>query len=119
MGVKMGQDSKANQGREQSNGSVSLQVRNSVLMLEGDITFLTVNQVLTQGREAIKSLSADSAVLDLSAVTKADSAGLALVVDWARTAKQCETQLKIIGVSPHLADIARVSGLEDFLAGEQ
>lgn len=116
----MGQTS---QGQERGNksheGRISLLVRKNVLTLEGEISFLTVNQVLAQGREAIKALSADKAVLDLSAVTKADSAGLALVVDWARTARRRGNQLQIIGVSQHLADIARVSGLEDFLAGDQ
>ena len=60
---------------------------------------------------------AQKIVLDLSAVTKADSAGLALVVDWMRTAKQRDSDLQIVGASAQLTDIARVSGLADFLAG--
>jgi anti-anti-sigma regulatory factor len=41
------------------------------------------------------------------------------VVDWVRTAKQRGAELRIVGVSAQLADIARVSGLEDFLAGDR
>ena len=93
----------------------SLQVRDGVLCVSGEICFDTVNQLLAEGRRAIRALSGDGALLDLSAVTKSDSAGLALVVDWVRTAHQRDVQLKVVGVSSQLLDIARVSGLDDFL----
>ena len=94
-----------------------LQVHESTLVLSGEISVHTVTSLLGEGRAAIKALPADMAVLDLSAVTKADSAGLALVVDWMRTAKHGGSKLQVVGLSAQLADIARVSGLEDFLCG--
>ena len=104
---------------EQLRAPTRLQVRDNTLALSGEISFHTVNSILVAGRAALGALSAAQVVLDLSAVTKSDSAGLALVVDWVRTAKQHGAQLRIVGVSAQLADIARVSGLEDFLAGDR
>lgn len=104
---------------EQSFAQAELQVRDGTLFVSGEICFHTVDQLLAEGRGAIRALSSDEAVLDLSAVTKSDSAGLALVVDWVRTAQQRGAQLQVVGVSPQLLDIARVSGLDDFLSGVQ
>jgi phospholipid transport system transporter-binding protein len=104
---------------EQSVAQAELQVRDGTLFVSGEICFDTVNRLLDQGRGAIRALSSDEAVLDLSAVTKSDSAGLALVVDWVRTAQQRGAQLQVVGMSPQLLDIARVSGLDAFLCGVQ
>jgi phospholipid transport system transporter-binding protein len=101
---------------DQANERVGLQIRGGTLVLSGELSFDTVNLIVATGRQALDALSADSAVLDLSAVTKTDSAGLALVVDWVRSTRRRGAQLTIVGVSPQLAEIARVSGLEDFLA---
>lgn len=92
-----------------------LQVRDGALLVSGEIGFDSVHHLLDEGRSAIGALSGNEAVLDLSAVTKVDSAGLALVVDWVRTAQQRGTQLQVVGVSSQLMDIASVSGLDDFL----
>ena len=94
-----------------------LQVREDTLALCGEISFDTVSHLIDEGHAAIDAFTVQKALLDLSAVTKTDSAGLALVVDWIRTAKQRGVDLRIVGASSQLADIARVSGLEDFLAG--
>lgn len=102
---------------EQLRAEPRLVVNENTLTLAGEISFYTVNTILVEGRKALGELSTGKAVLDLSAVTKTDSAGLALVVDWIRAAKQRGSELQIVGVSPQLADIARVSGLDDFLAG--
>jgi phospholipid transport system transporter-binding protein len=102
---------------EQPIERAGLQVHGDTLTLSGEISFATVNPLVAKGREAIGALSLDNAVLDLSAVSKTDSAGLALVVDWVRSARHRRVDLRIVGVSAQLADIARVSGLEDFLAG--
>lgn len=104
---------------ERSVAQAELQVRDGGLFVSGEICFDTVNLLLDDGRDAIRALPGGKAVLDLSAVTKSDSAGLALVVDWVRTAQQRGAQLQVVGVSSQLLDIARVSGLVDFLAGVQ
>ena len=94
-----------------------LHIRGDTLLLSGEISFDTVNSLVAKGRDALGALALENAVLDLSAVSKTDSAGLALVIDWVRSARRRGAGLTIVGVSPQLADIARVCGLEDFLAG--
>lgn len=89
-----------------------LQVRENTLFLSGEISLHTAEQLLVEGRAAINAIPVEQAVLDLSGVTKTDSAGLALVVDWIRTARQRGADLKIVGAPSQLTDIARVSGLE-------
>ena len=104
---------------EQSVAQARLQVRDGRLLVLGEICFDTVNRLIDEGRSAIRALPEGEAVLDLSAVTKSDSAGLALVIDWVRTAQQRGARLQIVGMSSQLLDIAHVSGLDDFLVGVQ
>lgn len=94
-----------------------LEVRGSELELVGELAFATVTQVLEQGRHAIADVAGVRAVLDLSRVTRTDSAGLALVVDWMRTARARGLELELRAVPPQLAQIARVSDLEELIPG--
>ena len=95
----------------------ALQAHDNGLVVSGEISFRTVTQILSEGRVLIETLAVGKLALDLSAVTKTDSAGLALVVDWIRIARQRGSHLQIVGAPSQLVDIARVSGLEDFFAG--
>lgn len=88
------------------------------LALSGELGFSTVMDVLEEGRRAIASAPTAGTVLDLSGVTKSDSAGLALVVDWLRAARARGVTLAVEAAPAQLADIARVSGLESLLSRE-
>lgn len=94
-----------------------LEAHGSELELVGELAFATVTQVLELGRHAIAGVAGARAVLDLSRVTRADSAGLALVVDWMRTARARGLVLELRAVPPQLAEIARVSDLEELIPG--
>ncbi|MBF6309145.1 STAS domain-containing protein, partial [Nocardia farcinica] len=52
---------------------------------------------------------------DLQAVTRSDSAGLALLVEWMQFARQQDRKLSFRNLPDQLRDIARISGLEDLL----
>lgn len=94
-----------------------LEAHGSELALVGELNFVTVTQVLEAGRRAIAAVAGARAVLDLSRVTRTDSAGLALVVDWMRTARARGLELELCAVPPQLAEIAGISGLSDLLPG--
>jgi phospholipid transport system transporter-binding protein len=97
--------------------TVSLEAHGSELALVGELNFVTVTQVLDAGRRAIAAVAGARAVLDLSRVTRTDSAGLALVVDWIRTARARGLELQLRAVPPQLAEIAGISGLSDLFPG--
>lgn len=97
--------------------SVSLQAHGNELALTGELGFATVTQVLEPGRRAIAGVAGARAVLDLSRVTRTDSAGLALVVDWMRAARARGLELELRAVPPQLAEIAGISGLSDLIRG--
>ena len=56
-----------------------------------------------------------SLVLDLHAVTRADSAGLALLVEWLREATRRQVEVRFENIPPQLKAIARISRLERIL----
>lgn len=68
--------------------------------LTGELSFTTVNQLLT---------SADSLIandtLDLSSVTRCDSAGIALLLELQRRAQRAGRKLQLIGASPQLKQL--------------
>ncbi len=56
-----------------------------------------------------------SFTLDLAGVTYSSSAGLALLLDWLRTAQQVKKQPRLRGMPADMLALARVSGLEGIL----
>jgi phospholipid transport system transporter-binding protein len=57
-------------------------------------------------------------MLDLGGVGRADSAGLALLVEWSRQARRGRTALRFVNVPAQIRSLARVSHLEWLLARE-
>ena len=93
--------------------SLSLDPASESIQLRGELTFATVNKVLTESVtlfEAIPSLK-----IDLSAVTNSDSAGLALLVSWLRSAKQAGKQIVFANIPEQLLVIADISGVDELL----
>ncbi len=50
-------------------------------------------------------------VLDLAGVTRVDSAGLALVVEWRRVAQTAGRALRLLNIPAQMRVLARVNGL--------
>lgn len=94
---------------------LALRVGQGTLRLEGELGFATVAGVLAEGREAIATSQGSPLVLDLSAVDKSDSAGVALLLDWLREARSRQVTLDIQGVPAQLAEIARLGGLASLI----
>ncbi len=82
-------------------------------VVAGPLQFSTVTQV----RKLSAALLArdTSLVLDLQGVTRADSAGLALLVEWLREARRRQVEVHFENIPPQLQAIARVSRLERIL----
>ena len=84
--------------------------------LEAELTFATVTGLRPLGLAALASAAPDADVnFDLAAVRHADSAGLALLVDWLAAARGRGQRLGFAGLSPELRALARLSDVEDLL----
>ena len=83
-------------------------------LLNGELSFATATELLTLGRvQFAGQLSVD---VDLSGVTHADSAGLALLLEWLRWARQQGQQLRYHAAPAQLHALASISEVEDLLA---
>lgn len=93
----------------------SVQARdNNVYVISGELNMQTVPDVLTDV-ENILDASQGDICFDLGEVTRSDSAGLALLVEWMQQAGQRQRKLSFSHLPEQLLAIARVSGLEELL----
>ena len=78
--------------------------------IEGDLTFFTLN------KKTIKSLDLSNATknvsIDLKKVTVADSAGLALMIEWIKHSKLHSTKLTFKNIPQQLLTLAKLSDLD-------
>lgn len=57
----------------------------------------------------------DGLTLDLAQVTQADSAGLALMIEWLRRAQGANRRLRFINIPDQVQTLIRINGLQDAL----
>ncbi|MGA7297519.1 MAG: STAS domain-containing protein [Rhodanobacteraceae bacterium] len=84
-----------------------------VLAMSGPLTFASVAAAWREGKARI--LAARPTVLDLAAVQRADSAGLACVLALLACGRELQPQLAIRNAPDSLRDLARVSDAEKWL----
>ena len=82
-------------------------------LVVGDLSFATVPDL----RGALDINSADRAriSIDLGGVTRADSAGLALLIEWLREAERLDKTITFLNMPAQMQSIARVCGLDGIL----
>jgi len=93
--------------------SLAVDVEKQVIQVGGELSFATVNGVLSQSGDVFKS--AEMLTIDLSAVTRSDSAGVALLIDWMRTAKKSNKEIAFQNIPAQMLAIASASGLDELL----
>jgi len=81
--------------------------------LYGDLGLETAGGILSQGQAAFAG--APRARVDLSGISDADSAGLAVLIEWVREACQSGRSITFSGLPPRLAALARLGGVADLL----
>lgn len=82
--------------------------------VEGAMTLATVTALRGSGQQAFARTTGPLEV-DLSAVGRADSGGLALLIDWLAWANAVGRSLKFSGLPAALLALARLSDVEDML----
>lgn len=93
--------------------SLRLDAETGHIDVSGELTFTTVNELL----ESAPVLFAPISMLDidLADVTRSDSAGLALLIDWMRSAKQMNKNIVFHNIPAQMLAMAHASGLDELL----
>ena len=82
--------------------------------LAGELDFASVPALVGELQGVTRTGS--TLELDLQGVTRADSAGLALLIEFLRTAGRAGNSVQFVNVPEQLLSIARVSGLDSILS---
>jgi phospholipid transport system transporter-binding protein len=86
---------------------------NKCLYIAGDLNFQTVMQVWKDSLPLMNKYSTLN--LDFSGVKQANSAALALLLEWLHFAKQCQKPISFNQLPAQLRSIASVAGIEELL----
>jgi phospholipid transport system transporter-binding protein len=83
------------------------------LLVIGELSMSTVPALLAQND--LRDSRGDVSV-DLKGVERADSAGVALLVEWQRMARQQQQEISFKNIPSQMLAIARLSGVDELLA---
>ena len=89
----------------------------AVYAIEGELNMQTVPEVSKQLAKLIKeqTLATENLTLDLTSISRSDSAGVALLIDVMQHAKTSKITLLFSNLPQQMQDIAGISGLLDIL----
>lgn len=85
------------------------------LEASGGLSYDTAAEALRAGLALIPR--GQACTVDLSRITEADSAGLAVLVEWLATARQRGTAIRYEGIPAQIIAVARLTDLESLLTG--
>lgn len=94
---------------------INVSIDGSVLTLSGVLDHQSVLDAHQQGQLWLRTTTAQDCYLDLGLVTYSNSAGIALLLSWLRTASKYKKNLRIISLPHNILALAQVSGLDDLL----
>lgn len=83
--------------------------------ISGELSFKTVNLVLEESRDSIFAHTGPTVEIDLGEVSRADSAGLALLLQWMRMARSSQLNILFRHLPEQLLAIAHAGDLEELL----
>ena len=81
--------------------------------LSGELSFDTAAAALERGRSLFSRQNHIS--LDLTGVTRTDSAGLALLLEWVNWARNNERHIEFCNIPAQIMSIAQISEMEHML----
>lgn len=82
-------------------------------LLSGELDFETVPALLQH--RGVQMEAGKNLTIDLAEVTRVDSAGLALMIEWLRESERKDLDMTFTNVPEQLLSIARVCGLDEIL----
>jgi phospholipid transport system transporter-binding protein len=95
------------------NDEAGITVDGNRWVLSGELDFETVPSLLAH--QGVHMSRGSSIQVDFAKVTRVDSAGLALMIEWLRESERKKIAIRFDNVPEQLLSIARICGLEDIL----
>ncbi len=83
-------------------------------LVEGELNAMTVPDLWRAASGLIKGVSG-TLLFDLKGVGRSDSAGVALLIDWMRQARDRQLEIKFQNLPEQMWEIARVSDLDQVI----
>ena len=83
--------------------------------VSGDLTFASAREARQLGLLVLDGSRAERIVIDCSAVTRADSAGLAVLLDWLAWGRRRTRAVSLENLPASLLAIARISEVDGLL----
>ena len=81
----------------------------------GELTFASAREARQSGVQVLDSSRAERIVIDCAAVTRADSAGLAVLLDWLAWGRRKSRPVTLENLPESLLAIARISEVDALL----
>jgi phospholipid transport system transporter-binding protein len=81
-----------------------------VFEMNGQVTFQSVPQFLAHTDKWLRD-AAGNVKIDMHGVTHADSAGLALLIEWLHLARSAKREIVFTNMPEQMRDLIRVNGL--------
>jgi len=101
--------------RESPSGIEITQSGAGRVMVRGDLTFATARQAREIGVRALGGAGAGRILVDCAGVTRADSAGLAVLLDWLAWGRRHGREVTLENLPASLVAIARISEVDGLL----
>ena len=86
------------------------------IVVTGELTFATARDARQLGVMVLEASSARSLAIDCSGVTRADSAGLAVLLDWLAWGRRKSRAISLQNLPAALVAIARISEVDGLLS---
>ncbi len=100
-----------------SDSPVLEEIAPGCIRVEGDLTFATVTALWKASQRLLTSAPTEITI-DLSGIRRADSAGLALLVEWFRLARKHHRRLIFTNLPGQLLTMAKTYNLQLLLPGD-
>ena len=85
------------------------------VVVSGELTFATAREARQVGTLVLEGSRAPDLVVDCAGVTRSDSAGLAVLLDWLAWARRRSKTLRLENLPASLVAIARISEVDELL----
>lgn len=86
------------------------------VVVSGELTFATAREARQVGTLVLEGSRAPDLVVDCAGVTRSDSAGLAVLLDWLAWARRRSKTLRLENLPASLVAIAKISEVDGLLA---
>jgi len=87
------------------------------IVVTGELTFASAREARQLGVLVLESSRANSLVIDCNGVTRADSAGLAVLLDWLAWGRRQSRTVSLENLPASLVAIAKISEVDGLLTG--